>query len=556
MNKAKRLRKRFEEKGIIQIAGAHDGLSAKLVERCGFHGVWASGLEISTSYAVPDANILTMTQYLERAIEMNDATAIPVIADCDTGFGNSNNVIHAVKKYESAGISAVCIEDKHFPKVNSFIPGRQELAPIPEFVGKIMAAKNAQQTDEFMVIARLETLIAGWGQEEALKRAHAYADAGADAVLIHSKSETPAEVIEFINRWRRRLPLVVVPTTYYAVTAEELESLGVKMVIYANHGLRASIKAVSEALRIIKDTGTTTAVEPNIASLEEVFELQGMSQMKEAERIYLKTEIEPVKAIIPAAGDHGKELSMRVLLEDIPVTMLDINGKSILERYIETLNRCGIFDINVIVGFKKEKIRVEGVNVDINFVENEDYANTHIMHSLMLMGDAFESKVLIVFSDILVDKGLIERLLRVNTDITLVINKADRLTEFGDSKLDLVATEKMPMEGKRVMYSDRANPVLQIGKTISPERAKYEFIGVAFFSKEGARLFKEHYRKAKAKYRAKPFHEAASFEKASFTDMIQELICNGIPIDTLEVNSGWMEIHTFENYKYACKLLS
>lgn len=185
--KSRILKNLFKKDGVIQIVGAHDGLSAKLVERNGFDGVWASGFEISTSYGVPDANILTMSQFLERACEMNDAVAIPVIADCDTGFGNSNNVIYLVKKYESAGIAAITIEDKKFPKVNSYIPGRQELAPVAEFVGKILAAKNAQRTKDFMVIARVEALIAGVGEKEALKRASAYANAGADAIFIHSK---------------------------------------------------------------------------------------------------------------------------------------------------------------------------------------------------------------------------------------------------------------------------------------------------------------------------------------------------------------------------------
>ncbi|MDP2910163.1 MAG: isocitrate lyase/phosphoenolpyruvate mutase family protein, partial [bacterium] len=185
MVKKQKLRELLKQKkGLIRLVGAHNGLTAKLVEKHGFDGVWASGFEISASHASPDANILTMSDSLAAAIDMVDSVSIPVVADCDTGFGNSNNVIQMVKKYESAGVAAVCIEDKLFPKMNSYIPGRQELASIPEFVGKIMAGKNAQKTEDFMIFARVEALIAGWGMEEALKRAKAYADAGADAVLI------------------------------------------------------------------------------------------------------------------------------------------------------------------------------------------------------------------------------------------------------------------------------------------------------------------------------------------------------------------------------------
>ena len=123
MNKSKNLRNLFSSHELIRVMGAHNALGAKLVEGSGFDAVWASGLEISTSYALPDANILTMTDFFNAASSMNEAVNIPVIADCDTGFGNSKNVIHLVKKYEAAEIAAVCIEDKLFPKVNSFIPG-------------------------------------------------------------------------------------------------------------------------------------------------------------------------------------------------------------------------------------------------------------------------------------------------------------------------------------------------------------------------------------------------------------------------------------------------
>src|SRR3989338_5935201 len=168
------LRELFQAKKIVRIMGAHDGLGAKLIEQHHFDGVWASGFEISTAHAVPDANLLTMTENLAAAQAMNDATSLPVVCDCDTGYGNAAKVMHMVRKYEAAGLAAVVIEDKVFPKVNSFIPGRQELASIEEFVGKIQAAKNAQQHLDFMVFARVEALIVGWGQEDALRRARAY----------------------------------------------------------------------------------------------------------------------------------------------------------------------------------------------------------------------------------------------------------------------------------------------------------------------------------------------------------------------------------------------
>jgi len=357
MNKPKKLRELFKKSGIIYIVGAHDGLSAKLVEKNGFDGVWASGLEISTSYCVPDANILTMSQYLERACEMNDAVSMPVIADCDTGYGNSNNVINMVRKYEAAGIAAVCMEDKKFPKVNSLLSGsRQELAPIAEFVGKIMAAKNTQMSKDFMVIARIEALIAGWGIEEAIKRADAYAKAGADAILIHSRAKDAGEIRQFCKTWEQKIPIVIVPTNYPDITEEEIKGLGIKMVIYANHGIRSAIKAMDETFAKMSKDKSILGIRDKIVPMDFVFDIQGMPKMQDEENKYLRTEKELIRAVMLAAGKPSGEESLTDILGDIPVGMLDINGKTLFQRNIETLKRASISDISVVVGYKKEKV--------------------------------------------------------------------------------------------------------------------------------------------------------------------------------------------------------
>ncbi|MFX0139039.1 MAG: isocitrate lyase/phosphoenolpyruvate mutase family protein, partial [Candidatus Hodarchaeota archaeon] len=285
MSKAAKLRELFKNPGLVRLVGAHNGLTARLVERAGFQAVWASSLEVSASHAVPDANILTMTDYLNAAISMNDAVSIPVIVDVDQGYGNSTNVIHMVKKFEAAGIAGVIMEDKRFPKQNSLLAGgRQQLASIAEFVGKIMAAKNAQQNKDFMVIARVEALIAGWGQEEAMKRAKAYVGAGVDAIMIHSKNQDSQEIIDFINVWDNSVPLVIVPTSYYTFTEEKIKQYPkIKMVIYANHGIRTIVKSVSDNLKEIAAMGGTHTLVPKIASMTEVFELQDTFKMKENE---------------------------------------------------------------------------------------------------------------------------------------------------------------------------------------------------------------------------------------------------------------------------------
>jgi phosphoenolpyruvate phosphomutase len=288
--KAKQLRRSMVEKDLLVGVGAGTALEAKLIERAGFDFVWSSSLGISASYAVPDASLISMTQYLEAARAMNEVIDIPIVADCDTGYGNVNNVIYATKLFEQAGIAGMSIEDKQFPKDNSLLPGgRQVLASMEEFAGRVMAAKDTQRSEDFVVIARVEALIAGWGREEALQRAQHYVEAGADCILIHSKAPKPDEVLEFISNWDLPTPLVLVPTTYPSLTGEAINKLGkVKMVIYANHPLRASIKAVESVLDEIKVMGGIHTIDEMMVPVSHVFEIQGVPGMKEHERKYLR----------------------------------------------------------------------------------------------------------------------------------------------------------------------------------------------------------------------------------------------------------------------------
>ncbi|MFZ3579526.1 phosphoenolpyruvate mutase [Virgibacillus sp. DJP39] len=284
-NKNKTLRDLLNTKKLSKVAGAHDGLSAKLAEKNGFDAIWASGLGISAIQTVPDASILTMTEFLEAAIIMNDSCNIPVIADCDSGFGNIHNVDRMIKKYESSGISGVCLEDKVFPKLNSFDDREQLLVSSKEFCAKIKTAKDSRVDNDFVIIARVEALIAGLGQDEAYNRAKAYSEAGADAILIHSKQKNPNEIVEFIKRWDLSTPLVVVPTKYPSITMGELENLGVRFSIYANQSLRASVKAMDEVLSNIMKNGSTEPIENKISNVSDIFDLQDIPKMKKREEI-------------------------------------------------------------------------------------------------------------------------------------------------------------------------------------------------------------------------------------------------------------------------------
>ena len=282
-NKSKLLREKLNSKSIIQVGGAFDAMSAKLVEISEFDAVWAGSFAISATHALPDASILTMTEFLHATENMADSCNIPVIADCDTGFGGPSNVSHLVKKYEKAGIAGICIEDKTFPKENSLLKnGNNILIGEKEFVAKIIAAREAKKDKDFLIIARTEALIAEQGFEEAKKRAKAYEKAGADAILIHSKKNTPEEVFEFADSWGGSVPLAVVPTTYPNVGLEELIDHKIKIVIYANQTLRASYTSMKSILQIIKNDELKNNND-KISSMEDIFQLQHSYKIKEEE---------------------------------------------------------------------------------------------------------------------------------------------------------------------------------------------------------------------------------------------------------------------------------
>jgi phosphoenolpyruvate phosphomutase len=289
---------------------AHNGLSARIVEEAGFAGIWGSGLAISAALGVRDSNEASWTQVLEVVEFMSDATSIPILLDADTGYGNFNNVRRLVRKLEQRGVAGMCIEDKLFPKTNSFLHGeQQQLADREEFVGKIRAAKDTQRDADFCVVARTEALIAGLGMPEALTRAQAYAAAGADAILVHSKRSDAQEILAFLAAWGGACPTVIVPTKYYRTPVQEYVEAGVSVVVWANHLLRSAIRAMQQTAARIHAERSLAAVEPEVAPLEEVFRLQDVAELDRAEERYLPTAGVSAPSAVEAVADkragHG-----------------------------------------------------------------------------------------------------------------------------------------------------------------------------------------------------------------------------------------------------------
>ena len=553
MTKARKLRELMARPGPIVIIGAHNGLSGKIGEEAGFDGLWASGFEISASYAVPDANILTMAENLHAARMMNDVTTVPVIADCDNGYGNAINVIRAIEEYERAGIAGVSMEDNVFPKRCSFYAGvKRELSPVEEHAGKIRAAKATQKDKDFVVIARTEALIAGWGMEEALLRGRAYADAGADMVLIHSKAKTPDEVMSFARQWDRPgTPLVCVPTIYKGTRVSELHEAGFKLIIFANHAIRSSIKAMTETLQTLKREMFTGSVEDRVVPLARVYELVGVDQMAVDEKAFMPSDSPGVTAVILAAGASQGLLP---LTAELPKPMLDIKGKSILERQIEVLNACGVKDVAVVRGYKKEAIKLPNVR----YYDNDEYASTNELVSLFRAGKELAGPFLFLYGDILFERGHLEKLLKSPADISLLVDRsfaeAGRPDE-GRGAPDLVVLEDAQEAGYRFVSADAPHKVARVGRTIAAKQAQGEFVGLAMFTAKGARALTDCYGQLSEARLAGAFHEAASLRDAGFTDLVQELIDRGTDVQAIDVYKGWLEIDTFEDYRRAWALI-
>jgi len=266
---------------------AHNGISAKLAEEVGFQALWASGFSISSSMALRDCNESSWREVLDVLELMADAVNIPILLDGDTGYGNFNNFRRLVQKLEQRSISGVCIEDKVFPKLNSFVEQKNRLSQKEEFCGKIKAGKDIQRDPNFCIVARIEALVSGLPMEEALSRAEAYYEAGADAILIHSKKETGEEVLEFAQKCPSHIPLVLVPTKYYKTPTEKFKDAQIAAIIWANHSFRAAYAAIKRTLSNIYQSETLKEVEADIASMEEIFDLLQYKELYEAERKYL-----------------------------------------------------------------------------------------------------------------------------------------------------------------------------------------------------------------------------------------------------------------------------
>ena len=550
----------------VRVLEAHNGLSGIIANDARIEGdlddakvtrefdaIWESSLTDSASKGHPDIEVVSFDSRLNTIHEILAVTSKPIIVDGDTG-GDANAFEYMVTKLERAGVSAVIIEDKVFPKRNSLEAGTQQTLQDPEvFAQKIRRGKSVQSTDDFMIIARLESLIAGKGLDDALARAKIYLLAGVDGIMIHSKSKSPEEILQFSKSYRQLLkeldldkPLVCVPTTYNTITEEELSAAGFRVIIYANHLLRAAYKSMIEVSKTLLLNQRSFEADPSCAPVREIFKTVGFLDIKEKDQ--QNEQLANVPVIIPAAGE---DILFKPLLNGKPKAMMEIAGTTLLDRQISGLNQANLTDITVVAGYAHEHMKAEGVAI----VNNTDYKNGSMLHSIFTAQDKMNNGFLMLYSDILLENHIITKLMDCKEDIVLVADNTIQYQQAEDGKvLDFIISKHKRSPGRRRISIVYENILAKIGNKINPETATHEFIGLAKFSKTGAEQFVQTYQDCVQNYKGK-FQEADDIARFTFTDLIQEMIDRGFVINFLEIHQGWLEIHREEDIALANKFL-
>jgi phosphoenolpyruvate phosphomutase len=560
------LKRKIAEKKFVRIIEAHNGLSAliandaKITLENGvekeFDGIWESSLTDSASKGFPDIEVVGFDSRLETINQILEVTNKPMIVDGDTG-GDFNQFEYTVKRLERAGVSMVIIEDKVFPKRNSLEKGaRQDLEKIEVFAEKINRGVKIKTNPDFMVVARLESLIAGYGLDDALMRAEACLKADVDGIMIHSKSTDPTEILEFAKAYYafpKKLKagkiLIAVPTTYNSITDTELQKVGFQVVIHANHQLRAAYKAMEDITHTILKHDRSFEADALITSVKTVFNKVGFMSVKKKDEEVADKLKSKIKVIIPAAGisELGEKL-------DTPKSLISIGGKTILQRQVATLEKAGLDNVVVITGFHADKYTTE----NIKYYNNTKYQNTHIMHSLFTAEKELKSPFILIYSDVLFSSNIVNSLKALeNTEGNDIVLVADSSYEHHKhekhKKLDLIRSNKSAAaEPVRKVVDEMDEKVMYIGKKITDDIAHYEFVGIAYFSEKGAAIINDVYHSMKKK--SGTLQEAPSFDQLSFTDVVQEIVDRGYPVNILKTYQGWMEIHNEEDIKIAEKV--
>ncbi|PPR42533.1 MAG: Phosphonopyruvate hydrolase [Alphaproteobacteria bacterium MarineAlpha6_Bin2] len=527
LTKFQKLKKELNSKELSFLMEAHNGLTAKIAESAGFKGIWASGLSISTALGVRDNNEASWTQILDILEFMSDATNIPILVDGDTGYGNFNNFRRLVSKLCQRDIAGVCIEDKQYPKTNSFIKKYQKLADIDEFCGKIKAGKDTQKNDDFSIVARIEALIAGWGIGEAIKRAEAYYKAGADAVLIHSSKNNANEIVKFNKEWNNRCPVVIIPTTYYKTPTNIYKKAGISIVIWANHSLRAAIKAIQDVTAHLYKKENLRGFENQISDIDEVFKIAGNEELYQAEKKYL-SEKRNYNAVVIAAS-KGEQLQH--LTKNKPKCMLDIHGKPLLERLTSTLKKDNIGKITVVSGYKTKTIESELNLSNVNIIVNKEYNKNNELYSLYKAASEIKENCIICYGDIIFRKYILDALLSFENDIVIVVDALFKKKKK-DYEKDLVICDR-PFTGNYLLEKKPASL-----KCICLDEKKCkvdgQWIGLIKTNIKGSKIIKDE---------LKILSKQKKFNSLTIPDLFNSLIKKKKKIFVLYIAGQWLNVN-------------
>ncbi|HIF98048.1 MAG TPA: phosphoenolpyruvate mutase [Myxococcales bacterium] len=473
---SKKLRELLESPRVEQILEAHNSLSATIVEEAGISGLWASSLTLSCAAGLRDNSELTMTEVLDVLETITARANIPILFDGDTGYGQFSHFQQLVRKLCLRRVGGVCIEDKIFPKTNSFLRSEsQPLAPVEEFAGKLRAGKDAQTDSDFVVVARTEALIVGLDTAAAIDRAERYVEAGADAILIHSKERTFGQVQDFMSKWSGRAPVVCVPTTYYSTPMEAFDQAGISLVIWANHMLRAGIGAMQNVANEIGQKGTARDLEDAIAPVKEVFRLQDADGLLAGEKVYLSSGSS--SSAIVLAASRGKGLDE--LTVDRPKAMIPVAGTPAIEKMLQSMRAEGVKDISIVRGYKPEALAPEGAN----FFDNPDWEENGELGSLASARDALKGETVIAYGDVIFKRYILHLLLSADAPVTMVVDGSRSFLGSGRSVDRVKVSGPAPST-----YDESENWLEAMAGDLPDEETHGEWIGMLRVRGEGAEL--------------------------------------------------------------------
>lgn len=554
----KQLRELLASKPGLRIIETHNGLSgvvgttAVIEDENGnpleFDGLWVSSFTDSAAKAHPDTEVIDTSSRLATIQEIVQVTDKPIIVDGDTG-GEPTQFEYFCSKLEGLGVSAVIIEDKKHPKRNSLEADVSHILEDPRsFAIKVNRAKAVCLSDDFMIMTRIESFIAGKGLEDAIHRADIYLDSQTDGILIHSNQKTPDQIYAFMEAYQQLCarkgvykPVLCVPTTYNHVTDEALFEKGFNIVIYANHLLRAAHKAMRDVSKSILLHKRSYEAQQSISSVKDIMEEVGFLDVKIKDA---KNKKNATPVIILGSGRPFGFIQTDI--KDTPVSNIPIVGQPLLKWQLETLKQVGLTNVTLVSGCAREKLP----NLDFDEIYNADFDNTNVLYSLMLSREKMTNGFIMIFGDIFFNKPvLLNYLLNVESDILLLVDNSFNLRTRKSIKptTDLVILSETALRKPNVV----TERIADIGNNIPVEKATHEFIGMAKFSARGAKLLCDAYDALEKKQ-----DNQLNLRQLDFYSIVKTLIADGVTVEALEVNHGWSEVHNMTDIAAIEKIIN